>query len=69
MGVNYIKIISILVISKNCKFCSEIKFEMENVEHLRWKVKKLKIMSDFKLEIDDIFNLFFYFCERITKTS
>ena len=26
-------------------------------------------MSDFKLEIDDRINLFFYFCERITKTS
>ena len=26
-------------------------------------------MSDFKLEIDERFNLFFYFCERITKTS
>ena len=31
------------------------------------KSKKIKIMSDFKLEIDDRFNLFF--CERITKTS
>ena len=28
----------ILVISKNCKFYSEIKFEIENVEHLRFKI-------------------------------
>ena len=28
----------ILVISKNCKICSEIKFEIENVQHLRQKL-------------------------------
>ena len=37
---------------------------MENVEHFALKSKKLKIMSDFKLEINDRF-----FCEIITKTS
>ena len=28
----------ILVISKNCKICSEIKFEKENVEYVRRKL-------------------------------
>ena len=43
-----------MVISKNCKICSEIKFEIENVEHLRRKLCEnfeLKILSDFKLNI------------------
>ena len=53
MGVNFIKKYWILVISKNCKFCGEIKFELENVEHLRWKLRdenfEWKILSEFKL--------------------
>ena len=35
MGVNFIKKYLILVISKNCRICIEIKFEIENVENLR----------------------------------
>ena len=38
MGVNFIKIHEILVISKNCKICSEIKFEIENVKYVRRKL-------------------------------
>ena len=42
-----------MVISKNCKISSEIKFEIENVEYVRQKlwVENLesKILSDFKL--------------------
>ena len=42
-----------MVISKNCKICSEIKFEIENVEYVHRKlgVENLesKILSDFKL--------------------
>ena len=38
-----------MVISKNCKFCSEIKIEIENVKHCA-ENKKFKIMTDFKLE-------------------
>ena len=44
MGFNFIKKYEILVISKNCKFCSEINFEIENVEHLRQNYE-LKISS------------------------
>ena len=51
-GQFYLKKI-ILVISKNCKICSEIKFEKENVEYVRWKLWvenfESKILSDFKL--------------------
>ena len=43
-----------MVISKNCKISSEIKFEIENVEYVRQKlwVENLesKILSDFKLD-------------------
>ena len=42
-----------MVISKNCKICSEIKFEIENVGYVRRKFWvenfELKILSDFKL--------------------
>ena len=38
MGVNFIKKHKMLVISKNCKVCSEIKFEIENVEFVRRKL-------------------------------
>ena len=42
-----------MVISINCKICSEIKFEIENVEYVCQKlwVENLesKILSDFKL--------------------
>ena len=42
-----------MVISKNCKICSEIKFEIENVEYVRRKLWvenfESKILSDFKL--------------------
>ena len=31
--------------------------------------KKMKIMSDFKLEIDDRINLFFIFVKELQKTS
>ena len=54
MGVNFIKKYKILVISKNCKICSEIEFEIENVENLRPKLWvenfDLKILSEFKLK-------------------
>ena len=33
----YYKKNEILIISKNCKFCRNIKFVIENGEHLRWK--------------------------------
>ena len=36
-GVNFIKKYYILIISKNCKFYSYIKLEIENGENLRWK--------------------------------
>ena len=36
MGVNLKKILNFGYF-KHCKFCSEIKFEIENVEHLRQK--------------------------------
>ena len=53
MGVNFIKKYKILVISKNCEICSEIKFEIENVQHLRQKLWaenfESKILSEFKL--------------------
>jgi hypothetical protein len=35
MGVNFIKKYEILGILKNSKFCSEINFEIENVENLQ----------------------------------
>ena len=35
MGVNFIKKYKILVNTKNCKFFSYIKFELENGEDLR----------------------------------
>ena len=35
MGVNFIKKYEILVITKNCKFFSYIKFELENGEDVR----------------------------------
>ena len=35
MGVNFTKKYKILVITKNCKFFSYIKFELENGEDLR----------------------------------
>ena len=42
-----------MVISKNCKNCIEIKFEIENVEFVRQKLWvenfESKILSDFKL--------------------
>ena len=42
-----------MVISKNCKFCSEIKFVIENAEHLRQKLRvenfESKILSEFQL--------------------
>ena len=42
-----------LVITKDCKFYSEIKFEIENVENVRRKLWvenfESKILSDFKL--------------------
>ena len=42
-----------MVISKNCEICSEIKFEIENVDFVRQKlwVENFgsKILSDFKL--------------------
>ena len=42
-----------MVISKNCEICSEIKFEIENVQHLRQKLWaenfESKILSEFKL--------------------
>ena len=54
MGVNFIKKHKILVISTNCKICSEIKFEIENVEHLRQKLWvgnfESKILSEFKFK-------------------
>ena len=53
MGVNLIKKYKILVISKNCEICSEIKFEIENVDFVRQKLWvenfESKILSDFKL--------------------
>ena len=53
MGVNFIKKYKILVISKNCEICSEIKFEIEYVQHLRQKLwaenLESKILSEFKL--------------------
>ena len=53
MGVNFIKLYKILNISKNCKICSEIKFEIENVGYVRRKFRvenfESKILSDFKL--------------------
>ena len=39
MGVNFIKKYQILVISKNCEICSEIKFEIENVDFVRQKLR------------------------------
>jgi hypothetical protein len=43
MGVNFIQKYKILGISKNSNFCSEINFEIENVENLHRKfwVEKL----------------------------
>ena len=42
-----------MVFSKNCEICSEIKFEIENVQHLRQKLWaenfEPKILSEFKL--------------------
>ena len=38
MGVNFIKKHEILIISKNCKNCIEIKFEIENVDFVRQKL-------------------------------
>ena len=53
MGVNFIKKHKILVISKNCKICSKIKFEIENFDFVRQKLWvenfESKILSDFKL--------------------
>ena len=37
-GGQFYKKYKILVISKNCEICSEIKFEIENVQHLRQKL-------------------------------
>ena len=55
MGVNFVKKYKILVISKNCEICSEIKFEIENVQHLRQKLWaenfESKILSEFKLKL------------------
>ena len=53
MGVNFIKKYKILVITKNCQFFSNIKFEIENGDYLRWKFWgekfESKILSEFKL--------------------
>ena len=52
-GGQFYKKYKILVISKNCEICSEIKFEIENVQHLRQKLwaenYESKILSEFKL--------------------
>ena len=44
----------ILAISKNCKIRCEIKFEIENVEYVRQKLRvenlESKILCDFKLK-------------------
>ena len=36
-GGQFYKKYYILIISKNCKFCRYIKFEIENGVYLRWK--------------------------------
>ena len=40
------------VLTKNCKFCSKMKFEIENGDYLRWKFWvenfESKILSEFK---------------------
>ena len=46
MGVNFIKKHKILVISKNCKICSEIKFLIENVDIVRYAYSNQKNLGE-----------------------
>ena len=48
MGVNFIKQYKILVITKNCKFSTEIKIEKENVDYvfaLKFWVEKFESLN------------------------
>ena len=65
-GVQFYKKIWNLNYSKNCKFFSYLKFEIENGDYLRWKfwVEKFesKILSEFKLNNGGQFykNIFYF---------